>query len=378
MAAVRYPVAAPDLSGNEAAYVAECLRSTRISSQGAFLDRFERQVAERVGAREAVATSNGTTALHVALLALGIGPGDEVIVPALTFVATANAVVYCGAKPVIADCLPDTWCMSPESARRLIGPRTRALVPVHLYGHPCNMPALAALAAEHGLAIVEDAAEALGAEIEGRPVGNWGRAATFSFFGNKIVATGEGGMVVTDDAALADRVRRLRGQGVDPQRRYWHDTLGYNFRLTNLAAAIGVAQMERLDAFLAARRRIANWYRRELASVPGLTLPTERTGARHAYWMYTVLAPPQVDRDALMRRLADAGIETRPVFYPLHELPVHQGARTDRDCPVARAVARCGVSLPTYTELTAHDVAFISAALRDALESLAPQRRRAA
>lgn len=378
MPTVRYPVAMPDLSGNEARYVAQCLESTWISSQGAFLDRFERQVAERLGVRAAVATSSGTTALHAALVGCGIGPGDEVIVPALTFVATANAVVYCGAEPVIADCESDTGCLSPASVGRLIGPRTRAIVPVHLYGHPCEMPALERLAREHRLLLIEDAAEALGAELLGRPAGSWGRAATFSFFGNKIVTTGEGGMVVTDDHELAETLRRIRGQGMDPKRRYWHETLGYNYRLTNLAAAIGVAQMERLDDFLAARRRVALWYQAELRSVPGLQLPVERPGARHAFWMISVLLPPGADRDEVARRMAASGIETRPVFFPLHHLPIHRAARTDGGCPTACDLARRGLSLPTSSHLGRADVASIAGALRDALAASARPNRLAA
>src|SRR5581483_301487 len=267
---VHLPVAEPFLGDEELRYVAECVQTGWVSSAGKFVRRFEELFAELFEVEHAVAVSNGTTALHLALLALGIGPGDEVIVPALTFVATANAVTYCGATPVFADSEPTTWNIDPELAAAAVTPRTKAIVAVHLYGHPADLDPLLEL----GVPVVEDAAEAHGARYRGRPVGSLGAVGTFSFYGNKIVTTGEGGMVVTDRADLAARVRQLRDHGMDPDRRYWHPVLGFNYRLTNLQAALGVAQLEKLDAILERKARLAELYAEGLRDVPGIVLPT--------------------------------------------------------------------------------------------------------
>lgn len=368
--APRYPLAAPDLSGNERAYVLECLDTGWISSKGRFVPAFEEAVAAYVGRRHAVATCNGTTALHLALLGLGVGPGDEVIVPALTFVATANAVTYCGARPVFADVDPVTLCLSVESAARLIGPRTRGIIGVDLYGHPCDAAGLEALAAERGLWLLDDAAEALGAEGAGRRVGTFGVAAVLSFFGNKTVTTGEGGMVLTDDDDLAARLRLTKGQGQAPDRAYWFPTLGFNYRLTNVAAAIGLAQMERADRLVADRRRVAGWYAARLADADVVDLPREAPGARSVFWLYSIrVRGGAAQRDALARGLAAAGIETRPMFIPLHELPMYREHPTDGGCPVARDAGARGLSLPTASYLREDDVDAICAELLRVLRS---------
>lgn len=369
---MRYPVAAPDLAGNEAAYVMECLHSTWISSQGKFLDEFEARLAAFTETRHAVVTCNGTVALHLALASLGVSAGDEVIVPSLTFIATANAVRYCGAEPVFADSDTRTGCISPASVERLITPRTRAVVPVHLWGHPCEMDAIRQIADEHGLWMVEDAAEAIGARYRGQSVGSLGDAGVFSFFGNKIVTTGEGGAVTTNDDALAERLRLLRGQGMTPSRRYWHETLGFNYRMSNLAAAIGVAQMERIDSLLDRRRMVARWYRDALASCDLFSLPIEAADVHHAWWMVSVLLPEWADRDALMTRMADRGIETRPFFYPAHEMPMYQDSVSDGCCPIASEMSRRGICLPTSSGLSQRDVAFIAATLVEAAQSQCP------
>jgi perosamine synthetase len=364
---MRYRVAAPDLSGNESAYVNECLRSTWISSNGPFISKFEASIANYTNTRHAIATCNGTVALHLALAGLGVGPGDEVIVPSLTFVATANAVVYCGATPVFADCDMDTWCLSVQSVTRLLSPRTRAIIPVHLYGHPCDMGPLLEFARQRELWVVEDCAEALGATYEGRPVGSFGTAATFSFYGNKLVTTGEGGMVVTNDDGLAERLRWLRGQGMDPQRRYWHPIIGFNYRMTNIAAALGLAQMERIDQLLHDRKQLAAWYNERLANVGSLVLPVEAAAASSAFWMYSVLTPKSAWRDSLMADLAGKGIETRPFFYPVHEFPMYLGCRSDNNCPRARELSYRGLSLPTSSYLHRDDIDVITRELRDIL-----------
>jgi perosamine synthetase len=367
---MRYPLAVPHLAGREIEYVTECLRSGWVSSRGPFVGRFERAFASSIGRRHAIATCNGTAALHLPLLALGLGPGDEVIVPSLTYVATANAVTYCGAQPVFADSDSQTGCLSVASVSRLLSPRTRGIIPVHLYGHPCAMEPLLELARSHGLWVLEDCAEAQGATCRSSPVGSFGTAAAFSFFGNKIMTTGEGGMVVTDDTALADRMRLLGSQGMDPQRRYWHPVVGYNFRMTNLAAALGLAQLERLEQLVDDRRRVAAWYRQQLRLAPGLTLPGEADWASNAYWLYSVLVDSADRRDALAVALAGEGIETRPFFHPVHELPMYRHSRTDRGCRVARNLSARGLSLPTSSYLLAGDVAVISEALTRALARL--------
>ncbi len=256
----RISVAHPLLEGNEKKYVLDCLDTNWISSVGKYIAEFEKSFAAFCGVKHAISANNGTTALHLALVAMGLEPGDEVIIPTVTYIATANAVRYCGAAPVLADVCADTMNIDPSQVERLITPRTRGIIPVHLYGHPADMKALKSIAGRHGLWLLEDAAEAHGAEVDGQRVGGIGQCATFSFFGNKIVTTGEGGMVTTNDDALAVRLRQFRGQGVDPERRYWFPVVGYNYRMTNIQAAIGLAQMETIDKSLADRQSIATQY----------------------------------------------------------------------------------------------------------------------
>jgi len=283
------PVAAPALVGNEKKYVMDCLDSSWISSNGQYIERFESAFAEFCKVKHALSCANGTAALHLALLALGIGPEDEVIVPTLTFVATANAVMYCGARPVFVDSEPETWNLDPMLLEQCISSRTRAIIVVHLYGHPVDMDQVIAVARKHGLFIIEDAAEAHGAEYKGQRVGSLGDIATFSFYGNKIVTTGEGGMVVTNHDELASRVRQLKGQGMAPGRRYWFPMVGYNYRMTNIEAAIGLAQLEKVDWHLSRRREIATEYSHFLKRIPGISMQPEKEWARNAYWMISIV-----------------------------------------------------------------------------------------
>jgi perosamine synthetase len=364
---MRYPVARPDLGPREEECVLAALRSGWVSGVGPAVDAFEAQLAAAVGVGQVVAACNGTAALHLALHALGIGPGDEVVVPSLTFVATANAVAYCGATAVFADVDPRTWCLDPRSCARLLGPRTRAIVVVHLFGHVCAMEELEAIARVHGVPIVEDASQALGSARAGRMAGTFGAAATFSFFANKLVTTGEGGAVVTGSAELADRLRLLRGQGMQRDRTYYHPVLGFNYRLGNLAAALGVAQLERLPELVAARRRVVAAYRRELAVLPEVTLQPEDAGT--VAWMVAVALPDGATPAAVAAALAAEGIETRPFFHPLHALPPFAGAPNDGGCPQATAASERGLVLPTYSQLGDGDVAAIVAALGRALAS---------
>jgi perosamine synthetase len=365
------PVAAPALVGNEKAYVLDCLESTWISSNGQYIERFESAFAEFCGVKHALSCCNGTVALHLALLALGVGPGDEVIVPTLTFVATANAVTYCGATPVFVDSEPETWNLNPSLLESLITPRTRGIIVVHLYGHPVEMEPVLTIARKHGLFVIEDAAEAHGAEYQGRRVGSLGDIATFSFYGNKILTTGEGGMVVTNDDALAGGVRQLKGQGMDPNRRYWFPMVGYNYRMTNLAAAIGLAQLEKAEWHISRRREIAAQYAQRLGEVPGITLQPEKPWARNVYWMSSVVLEERVPvtRDDFMARLADAGIETRPFFYPMHTLPMYRHLAQGQCFPVAERLAARGFNLPSSASLSEEDVDYICDQLIRILET---------
>jgi perosamine synthetase len=365
----RIPVAAPVLRGREREYVLDCLDSNWISSTGRYVDEFERAFAEFCGVRHAITCCNGTVAVHLALMAAGIGPGDEVIVPTLTYVASANPVVYCGATPVFVDAEPATWNLDPEAVAAAVTPRTKAIVVVHLYGHPADMDPILAVTRAHGIAVIEDAAEAHGAEYRGQRAGGLGDVGTFSFYGNKILTTGEGGMVTCDSDEMAALVRQLRGQGQDPQRRYWFPIVGFNYRMTNVAAAIGLGQLETVDWHLERRREIAAWYREELGAVPGLELSPEAEWARSAFWISCMVVPDggAAERDDLMERLADRGIETRPFFYPMHTLPPYAEASRGQEFPVATALAERGVNLPSGAGLERDDVAYIGQAVRDEL-----------
>ncbi len=363
----RISVAEPKLQGNERKYVLDCLDSNWISSNGKYIGAFEAAFASFCGVKHAIAANNGTTALHLALVALGLNAGDEVIIPTVTYIATANAVRYCGATPVLVDVCPGTMNIDPMQLEQHITPRTRGIIPVHLYGHPADMAPLTEIARKHGLWVLEDAAEAHGAEVAGRRVGSLTECATFSFFGNKIVTTGEGGMVTTNDDALAAKLRQFRGQGVDPQRRYWFPVVGYNYRMTNIQAAIGLAQMETIDAALEDRQRLAKLYHKALAPLAdALVLPEEQSGMRHVYWMYTVFLRDggEERRDSVMRALDELGIETRPVFYPMHVLPPY---KEDKAYPVADSWAQRGMNLPTHQFMSAEDVERVATALTQAL-----------
>jgi perosamine synthetase len=365
------PVAAPVLAGNEQKYVLDCLESSWISSTGAYIGRFEQAFADFCGVEHAVSCTSGTTGLHLSLLALGVGPGDEILLPTLTFAATANAVRYCGATPVFVDSHPATWTIDPDRIADKIGPRTSGIIVVHLFGHPGDMDPIQQLADRHGLFILEDAAQAHGAEYRGRRVGSLGRLATFSFFGNKIITTGEGGMVTTSDADLAARMRLLKSHGMDPTRRYWFPVVGYNYRMTNVAAAIGLAQLEKIDWHLARRREVAGWYLERMRNVEGVAWQPEQTWARHVWWMFTVVFDDDlaVERDTVTAHLAAAGIDTRPMAYPLHQLPPYQSFSRGDVFPNADRLARRGVSLPTSGRMTREDVTRVCDRLEQALHT---------
>ena len=352
------PIYEPTLGALEEATVLEAVQSGWISSNGKYIREFEQAFAAFCGVEHGISASNGTTALHLAIHALGIGPGDEVIIPALTFVASANAVQYTGATPVFADVDPQTWTIDPAAVEALITPRTKAIMPVHLYGHPAPMAALHALAEQYGLLVIEDAAEAHGAQVGTQRTGNLGHIGAFSFFANKIITTGEGGMVTTNDAALAARCRMLRDHAMPPERRYWHDEVGFNYRMTNLQAAIGVAQMTRIDEFIARKRAIAACYQAALSHVPGLTLPTELAGYTNVYWMYSVVVEEDypLTRDQVIVALRDHNIDSRPFFHPLDTLPPY---RRPVPAPTALRLSQRGLNLPSAPSLTDAQVRYI-------------------
>jgi perosamine synthetase len=349
MSKIRIPIYQPDLSGNEKKYVNECLDSSWISSRGRFVNEFEVQFARMIGVNHTATVSNGTVALHLALLALGIGPGDEVIVPTLTYVASANAISYTGATPVFVDSLRDTWQIDPDDVRRHITARTKAIMPVHLYGQACDMDSLMRIADEHRLFLIEDCAEAFGTLYKGRHVGTFGDISTFSFFGNKTITTGEGGMVVSNDKTLIERARHLKGQGLAEHREYWHDVVGYNYRMTNIQAAIGLAQLERADEFIGHKRMLAQRYRDALQKLP-VECHKEAEDTIHSYWMFSILVENPGQRDPLRKHLADEEIETRPLFYPMHTMPMY--SKNYRKCPVAEDLAWRGINLPSWPGLS--------------------------
>lgn len=353
---IKIPVYQPSLMGNEKKYVNDCLDSNWISSKGKYVQEFEKKFAEYNQVKYATTVSNGTVALHLAMVALGIGQDDEVIVPTLTYIASVNAIAYTGATPVFVDSDKDTWQINPEDVRRKITPKTKAIMVVHLYGHPCDMDAIMAIANEHNLFVIEDCAEAFGSKYKDQYVGTFGHISTFSFFGNKTITTGEGGMVVTNDQTLYQRCVHFKGQGLAEHRQYWHDVIGYNYRMTNICAAIGLAQLEQADDFIAKKRQIAEWYKDGLKDLP-LVVHQESAGCLHTYWMVNIVLDDDRQRDSLREHLANAGIETRPMFYPVHTMPMY--SQKFQRHPVAEDLGWRGINIPSWPGLSEGDVRFV-------------------
>lgn len=366
------PVNEPLLGGRELEYVTECVRTGWISSAGRFIEEFEKKWAEYCGRKYGVAMSNGTTALQAAVAALDLKEGDEVIMPTFTIISCALAVVYAGGIPVLVDSEPRTWTMDVNQIAGKITARTKAIMPVHIYGHPVDMDPILEMAERHGLAIIEDAAEAHGAEYKGRKCGSFGAMSCFSFYANKLITTGEGGMVLTDDAGLAERLASLRNLCFQPQRRFFHEELGFNFRLTNLQAALGLAQLERMDQIVARKRWMGQAYTKRLQDVPGLQLPVEETWARNVYWMYGVVLDENTGMDAVefAQRLGKRGVQTRPFFLGMHEQPVFKkrGWYAKDSHPVAERIARQGLYLPSGTALTEEQLEQTAQTVREVLK----------
>lgn len=359
------PLAQPYLAGNEEIYLMECVRTGWISSQGRFVGLFEKMLSEFHADTPALTVCNGTVALHLALETLGIGPGDEVVVPDFTFAATANAVIHAGASPVFVDVAPETWTMDPVAVERALTPHTKAIIPVHLYGHPCDMDPLLEIARSRDLAVIEDCAEALGARYKGRLVGTFGHAACFSFFGNKTVTTGEGGAVLLAREVDFNRAKMLRDHGMDSKKRYWHQLAGYNYRMTNLQAALGVAQMERVESILASKQALGRRYLDFLKQEKSLVMPPQALWAEPVNWLFTLLVSRESNLTPaeMITRLAQQGIETRPVFFPLHAMPAFKGCCGAGDFPVTEHLAATGLSLPSALTLSDLDVDTVAAAL---------------
>jgi perosamine synthetase len=364
------PISKPLIGPREKELVLDALESGWVSSIGKYIDEFEEKFARYCGTAYALAVSNGTTGLHLALATLGLGAGDEVIVPDLTFVATANAVAYTGATPVLADIDADTLCLDPASVKSLISPRTKAIIPVHLYGHPCDMDALSEIANAHGVAVIEDAAEAHGAEYKGRRVGGFGKCGVFSFYGNKVITTGEGGMLTTNDREFYQRARRLRDHAMSPQRRYFHEERGFNYRITNLQAALGVAQLERIDDFLDHRAKIMSWYNAAIATSSSVRLNQVRNWVKSAFWMVCLEFDgfDEGRRDVFMQKLRSCGIDSRPYFCPMSSLPMYKQA----PLPISRRKAQIGLNLPSYYQLTKSDVERIGSEVNEILKEMSP------
>lgn len=358
-------VASPILNGNEKKYVLDCIETAWISSNGKYIREFEDKFATFCNVKHSISCCNGTVALHLPLLAYGVGPGDEIIVPTLTYIATANAVVYCGAKPVLVDSEPITWNIDPVKIEEKITKNTKGIIVAHLYGHPVDMDPIMDIAKKYNLFVIEDAAEAHGALYKNRKVGSIGDVGTFSFFGNKIITTGEGGMIVTNNDELNEKIRLLKGQGMDPQRRYWFQIVGYNYRMTNIEAAIGLAQLEKISWHLNKRREVADLYYKHLSELSDyIELPIEREWARHSFWMFSILLKDRVkiSRDEFMGLLDSDGIETRPIFYPMHVMPPY--FEKENNYPVANLVSSRGMNIPSHGLLSEEDIQYIASRVK--------------
>jgi perosamine synthetase len=373
------PVNEPLLNGNELKYVTDCIETGWVSSAGKYINEFETGWASYCGKKNGIAVSNGTTALDVAVHCLGLKPGDEVILPSFTIISCALAVVKNGATPVLVDCDPKTWTMDVKQVQEKVTSRTKAIMPVHIYGHPVDMDPLLDLAEDHHLAIIEDAAEAHGAEYHSRRTGAWQRCGSFgtfscfSFYANKLITSGEGGMVLTDDDALAKKARAYRDLCFQPQQRFLHEHLGNNYRLTNMQAALGVAQVERMEEIIARKRHIAGEYTRLLKNLPLIQLPVEREWARSVYWMYALVLSDStgMNNREFAERLLKKGIDTRPFFIGMHEQPAFRktGLFGDERYPVTERIARQGLYLPSGLTLIDVQIQEVAATVHEVLDS---------
>lgn len=356
---VNIPIYKPFFSGEEKTLVNDCLDSTWISSKGKYINVFEEEFSKYTGIKKSSTVSNGTVALHLALLALDIKEGDEVIVPTFTYVASVNAIKYVGATPVFIDSESDFWQLSIDDLKKKITSKTKAIMAVHIYGHPCDMKELSIIAKENNLFVIEDCAEALGSYISDEHVGNFSDISTFSFFGNKTITTGEGGMVCSNSEILIDKVNTLKSQGLDKIREYWHSVLGYNYRMTNISAAIGVAQLKIADKILGKKREIYFQYRKHLKKE--ILLQQEKSGYTHSYWMVSVLFENEESRTKVRSALKENGIETRPLFPLVNEMPIYKDDQQESNNQFnIKEISQRGINLPSFPSLTEKEIIFIS------------------
>jgi len=357
------PISQPSITQKEIDYITDAIKSGWVSSLGKYIDEFEEKFAKFCNTKYALATSNGTTALHLTLVSLGITKNDEIIIPDFTFVATASAVKYIGAKVVTVDINEDTLCIDPQAIEKAITSKTKAIIPVHLYGHPANMEDINKIAKKYNLFVVEDAAEAHGATVNGKKVGGLGDAGIFSFYGNKIMTSGEGGMITTNDETLYNKMKLLRDHAMSKTKRYWHEEVGFNYRMTNLQAALGVAQFDRIDELLAKKKEIFDWYEEYLQDVPNIKLNIQKEGYKNVYWMICIeiIGFNEDKRDNLIKKLKEKGIDSRPFFYPISDMPMYERANT----PITHKVYQRGINLPSYFDITKEQVEYICKELRE-------------
>ncbi|UZQ50528.1 LegC family aminotransferase [Clostridium kluyveri] len=353
------PLCVPEIRGNEWKYIKECLDTNWVSSAGAFVNRFENEFAKYMNVKNAVVTMNGTSALELALRTLNIGNGDEVIVSSMTFISPVNTIKYVGAEPVFVDVCCDTWVMDADRVEELITPKTKAIIPVHIYGHPVDMDKIMDIANRHNLYVIEDATESLGAEYKGKKVGSIGHISCFSFNGNKLITTGAGGMLVTDDEKLGERAKYLSTQTktILPNGGFYHEEIGYNFRMPNLLAAMGCAQLENIDEYSSIKRNNANLYNKFLNDVKNITLPVEKEGVKNIYWLYSILVEKDypISRDELILKLKENGIQSRPFFMPVHKMPSYKKYKTGNMSITDELVQR-GINLPSSVGLVVDDI----------------------
>ena len=359
---MKYNVYQPSLTGNEKKYVDECLDSTWISSKGKFINEFENKFSSYIGTKYASGVCNGTAAIQVAIKALGITKDDEVICPTFTYIASANPIKEAGANVVFVDSLRDTWQLDPEDIKKKITNKTKAIMAVHLYGHPCDIDRIIKIAKEYNLYVIEDCAEAIGSKYQGEKVGSFGDIACFSFFGNKTITCGEGGMVLTNNDYLHERILKIKGQGLAKYREYWHDTLGFNYRMTNIQAAIGLAQLEQIDKFINQKQKIAKWYKGYLNNLP-IEFHNASKDVFHTYWMFSILVKNTETRTNLRNFLKENDIETRPTFYPIHTMPIYNDKYEKHE--IAEDIALRGINLPSSPNLTEKDVKYICEKIKE-------------
>ena len=365
----RIPILEPVLEGNEMRYMQECIDTNWISSQGRFVKDFENLFSKLHCNLPAVSVSNGTNALHLSLKTFEIGEGDEVIVPNITFAACSNAVIHSGAEPVFCEIDIDTWCISAIEAEKLITDKTKAIMIVHLYGQVADLDAFRDLAKKYKILLIEDCAEAIGSEYKGKPVGTFGDVATFSFFGNKTISTGEGGMILFKEKEKAEKSKILRDHGMHPEKKYWHEFVGFNYRLTNIQAAIGFAQLERFKEIIERKITIYSWYKLFLKDVSGIAkLPQELELSRHSNWLFTLLLEEYLDKKTVMKSLLKKGIESREVFYPLNLMPPYKNYKCSKNTSNSQYISNNGISLPSSVNLSRDDIFYICSSIKKLLD----------